>query len=396
MRRRDLVVLGYLDAPAMGLHSRTPALTERLLQRREFHRRFLIKFPCSWFRPPPVPWEPTAAQTWMGEWRMPLPEQKASWLNVVNGPFVAQAARRLEASLKAFDVERYVLWTPHPLMARYAQHLSPDAWVFDAIDDFAHHPQLKSLKAAIEHGYRIARDHADLILTTSEALPAHFEGTSALIKHLPNGVDWSFFLPRGGGPPPAMAAIPSPRVGYVGILQERFDTELVAYLAKRFPSLSFVLIGPIYCHASYFEPLRAFSNVHFLGAQPYSLLPTFLEHMDVCILPHRLNPFTQAMNPLKLYEYLAAGRPVVSTPIPPAPRFSPMVRVAETPQAFAQELLEALLRRDHPQERDNRLALARENAWEERAAEVAGLLSRLAAPSGMVPPPSAAHWELGS
>ncbi|MGE3163926.1 MAG: glycosyltransferase [Planctomycetota bacterium] len=160
---------------------------------------------------------------------------------------------------------------------------------------------------------RLAR-RADLVVYSAANLRDYVESLGARrIFHLPNGVDYSHFAGYSGMPPADLASIPAPIAVYAGSLDVWFDYELVRNLAAERPAIQFVLIGPPSAQARQLAEERA--NVHVLGAKPFGELPGYLRQASVGIIPfdvHRHRELVDSINPIKLYEYLACGLPVVS------------------------------------------------------------------------------------
>ncbi len=117
---------------------------------------------------------------------------------------------------------------------------------------------------------------------------------------------------------------------YVGSLhEERLDVPLVVELASRRPDLAVVLVGPDSLSAGATAALRAVDNIHLLGPRPYGQIPAYLQHADVVIIPHLVNPFTESLDPIKAYECVAAGRPTVATPVAGFRQLGPPVVITE-------------------------------------------------------------------
>ena len=140
-------------------------------------------------------------------------------------------------------------------------------------------------------------------------------------------------------PPADLAAIPRPRIGFIGLIRSWVDLELIAAVARRRSSWQFVMIGD---STEDLAPCRDLPNVHFLGNRPYGTLPAYCCGLDAAIIPFRLNDLTRAVNPIKLREYLSAGLPVVSTPLPEVQAVGPGVWLAEGPQDFETALERAM------------------------------------------------------
>lgn len=178
------------------------------------------------------------------------------------------------------------------------------------------------------------------------------------------GVDADLWI-KGGShceEPPDLVSIPRPRVGFVGnITGERIDFPLLREVALKNPAVSFVFIGP-------FEPgipqrwFPNMPNVYLLGAKPYTTLPMYVQGLDVCLIPYKLNAFNLGANPNKIYEYFALGKPVITTPLPSVMRFRPWLYVAENAQEFHEWLARILGTAEPEQLRQERVEIAREHS----------------------------------
>jgi glycosyltransferase involved in cell wall biosynthesis len=147
---------------------------------------------------------------------------------------------------------------------------------------------------------------------------------------VPNGVDFrAYVTPKPE--PEDLAVIRRPRIGYTGYIKKQLDWPLLVHLANRHPEWSFVFVGPYSPHPQIerlVTELTGRDNVHFLGAKPFDKLPGYAQHFDVCIMPCQLNAYTDNIYPLKLHEYLASGRPIVSAPIRSLRDFSSVITLA--------------------------------------------------------------------
>ncbi len=193
---------------------------------------------------------------------------------------------------------------------------------------------------------------AGLVVVTSEALRVRAKRDDVLL--LRNACDFEHFA----GTPRADNA--RPVIGYYGAIAEWFDTELVTALAAKRPEWHFLLIGSLY--GARMGKLAQLPNVELPGEQAYASLPEWLGRFDVAIIPFRRTPLTAATNPVKVYEMLAGGKPVVSVPIPEVAAMQPHVRVASTVEEFERAILEAM----HDRDDASRRAFAREHTWEAR------------------------------
>ena len=192
-------------------------------------------------------------------------------------------------------------------------------------------------------------------------------------KWCPNGVDYEHFARardrKAGLPPQAMApvlAAGKPIIGYCGALARWFDYDLVGAVAAQRQDLAFVLIGPDYDHTLVGSGLYRLPNVTWLGPRPYSDLPQFLRYFDAAMIPFRLNPITHATSPLKLFEYMASGKPAVITPMQESMRYR-AVLVGRNVAEFSARLDEALALAKDPAYLAAIDQVARENTWDARA-----------------------------
>lgn len=228
----------------------------------------------------------------------------------------------------------------------------------------------------------LQRDHerllreSELVLTTAKRLHQQVLRVRQDAVLCPNAVDYEHFQAaserHGGSPPSDMAGIVSlgkPIVGYYGALARWFDYALLAEVASHRSDLAFVLIGPDYDGSMRSEALFQLPNVRWLGVKPYSDLPAYLRWFDVAMIPFKLNEITHATSPLKLFEYMAGGKPVVITPMQESARYEGVL-LAGDPRQMSERLDEALeLGRDQGYVRKIQ-AVARRNTWSARAEQI--------------------------
>jgi glycosyltransferase involved in cell wall biosynthesis len=186
---------------------------------------------------------------------------------------------------------------------------------------------------------------------------AHLVPNAADIAHFAKAFSEETIVPE------EMRHIKSPIIAFVGVVGSYWvDLEIIRYAASVHPEWSFVLIGPIASGADY---LKAHKNIHLFGKRDYRDLPGYLKKVDVCILPFVMNDLIKHTNPIKLYEYLAAGKPVVSTPIPEVLTFSNVVRIAKNKEEFVKQIEQALGERAETS-RQARIDVAAKNSWDMR------------------------------
>jgi glycosyltransferase involved in cell wall biosynthesis len=274
---------------------------------------------------------------------------------------VSEVCRALESA----RIERPVIWagTPSPALVAALDRLPSRLLVYDCLDAVTAfrpgQPEVEAAEAALAH-------RADVVLATSRELEARMRRWSARTVLVPNAADYEHFSrPISAAEIPAeLRGLPRPVVGYVGEVAAWFDTGLVRRLALRHPDWSIVLVGPATAEARHALPD---ANIHLLGRRPYAELPRYLAGFDCCLIPFRASPLTAAVSPVKLYEYLAAGRPVVSTPIPSVLPFSREVLVGAD-RRFLEAVDEAVAGRDDVAAAEARRRRARSHTWEDRVA----------------------------
>lgn len=290
----------------------------------------------------------------------------------------------LERLIAAAEVTRGVFWYWTPMALSFTRGFDPVAVVFDCMDHlagFAYAPrELIDLENEL-----LAR--ADLVFTGGRSLFESRRGRHPDVHLFPSSVDVAHFAQaRLGLPEPAdQRDIPHPRLGYCGVIDERMDLELIDGLAALRPDWQFVLVGPTAKIDPAQLPRRA--NVHLPGQRAYADLPAYLGGWDVALLPFARNDATRFISPTKTPEYLAAGRPVVSTSIRDV--VSPygelgLVRIADTVESFAAAVEEALAGPAPGWQArvDAFLAdLSWDRTWESMAALIDGLLAGRLAPA---------------
>lgn len=243
-------------------------------------------------------------------------EKKAWWFTAFRYPKVINA---INESVNKIGMKNPTLLLQNPMAIGAVKGVNYKEFVFDAIDNWLYHPQMKD-KELIKANYETVDQNADLILTVSESLTNLFKHNRN-VHWVPNGVDVDYFKS-------AYKTDRSDRIciGYVGKIQERVNFSLVESCLKEFNQCDFVFIGPVLAQKKEIKMLQSkYANIHFTGDVHYNDLPSEMKMFDIAIIPHIIDEFTSSMNPLKLYEYLAAGKPVVTTSVAGTGNISPYV-----------------------------------------------------------------------
>ncbi|TCL91710.1 glycosyltransferase involved in cell wall biosynthesis [Rhizobium sp. PP-WC-2G-219] len=221
-------------------------------------------------------------------------------------------ARLLDDLLALQGGRQPILWFYTPLMFAFARHVDAAAVVYDCMDELANFkfapPQLKAMEQAL-----LAR--ADVVFTGGYSLYEAKRDRHDNVHAFPSSVDAHHFrnARNGQASPPDQVGIKGPRLGFYGVIDERLDLALIRDIAAARPDWSFIFLGPVVKISQNDLPRAA--NIHYLGQKTYAELPAYLSGWDVAIMPFALNDATRFISPTKTPEYLAAGRPVVSTPI---------------------------------------------------------------------------------
>jgi glycosyltransferase involved in cell wall biosynthesis len=224
---------------------------------------------------------------------------------------------------------------------------------------------------------------ADLTIVTAPRLLELKAPFARRIELVPNGVDVTAFQRSAAVSPPAPGdpspATP-PRIGYSGHVSARLDLDLLRAIALARPDWRLVFAGSQWdagCVEA-LQALRSLPNVQFVGLLPVEEVPSFIAGCSVCLIPYRVNDETRAISSLKLYEYLAAGRPVVSARVPAAEEHAGVVRMADaTVESWMNQIEAALAERDDPVQVAARQAVAARNTWEERVGRIEAALASL-------------------
>ena len=232
---------------------------------------------------------------------------------------------------------------------------------------------------------------ADQVFITSRGLLDKKGWVNTNTRFVPNGVDYEAFA-APATEPQDLAVVPHPRIGYAGFLKDQLDWTLLLQLSARHPDWHFVFLGPVSPHlgtVGTVDELRKRSNVYFLGAKPTRLVPNYVQHFDVCIMPYLQNDYTKYIYPLKLHEYLASGRPAVGTPIRSLEEFNEVVKLARSVDEWSAALADALSpAANTPQRRAARQAVAKGHDWKLQVRSIAMTLAQRVAPELLATLPS--------
>ncbi|HKG23565.1 MAG TPA: glycosyltransferase [Blastocatellia bacterium] len=231
--------------------------------------------------------------------------------------------------------------------------------VYDCMDEWENFPGIK--RSILDRELELV-DNCDLLVVTARRLYEKWEPYNRPMVLARNGVDYDFYSTYYR-PNTLLSDIKGPIIGYYGAIADWFDLELLARVAEARPDYTFVLLGGIFDVDV--SSLRKMPNVRLMGQQPYETMPQYLYHFDVCLIPFKINSITEATDPVKVYEYLSGGKPVVSVALPELEPYKEYLYIAEGADDFL-EKLDAAVAEDDRERALARKALARQHTWESR------------------------------
>ncbi|MFN8446332.1 MAG: glycosyltransferase [Caldilineaceae bacterium] len=233
------------------------------------------------------------------------------------------------------------LWLYTPMAAPFVKAIQPRLLIYDVMDELS---AFKGAPAELKATEREMLEQADLIFTGGASLYRARQPYHENIHLFPSGVEIDHFARADRerfGRPEDMAELSSPILGYFGVIDERMDLPLLQHLATTHPEWNLVMLGPVLKIAA--EDLPQAPNLHYLGMKSYEDLPSYLAHFDVALVPFAMNEATRYLSPTKTLEYLAAHKPVVSTPIHDIVElYGDYVRIGNTAQEFSDHIAVAL------------------------------------------------------
>ncbi len=288
-----------------------------------------------------------------------------------NAWIVARMLSRVFVSLR---FRPGLLWVSSPLGWPMVEQILARRVCYDCLDNFpAFYPDRRGALLARQEDRLLKQ--ADAVFATEKQLAKRCSSRNRNVHLVPNAVHPGF-LERTQAPCPSdLAELNRPVVGYVGALSHWIDFRLIRYLAEERPSWSFVLIGPGRKEGT----LAGLPNVHWLGPRAHEDLPAFLDRFDACLIPFRDNELTRTVNPVKLYEYLARGKPVVATNTPALEPFSHVCSLASSRREFLDALQTAVEESGEYREQRirERVLMASRNTWQDRPDQVCRILGDL-------------------
>lgn len=287
--------------------------------------------------------------------------------NIYGSPAPEAQRRQLLAGLAMLvqwtKAAEYLSIVHHPFWLPLARAVPRNALVYDCMD---HHEGFGHCAPEMISAERALMSEADALVVTSGWLYDIARERNVNTAIVRNACEFGHFSVR-----PARVFEDSQNrrvIGYYGAIAEWFDLDLLAQVAEAFPDCLILLVGADTCGAQ--QALKRYSNVKFVGEVPYKELPFYLYGFDICLLPFRVIDLTLATNPVKVYEYLCSGKPVVSVDLPELRQFGELVYTATDAADFVSKCRVALEQSEDAAQRESRIEFARQQTWEHRALEL--------------------------
>ncbi len=275
------------------------------------------------------------------------------------------------------DERELTVWSYNPMSPEVLQFFPEAFVVFDAVDNWIEHPSYRRYTERLEKAYQEIQERADVVFTVSESLIELF-GRSERAYFIPNAVDAKHFITATADRSLLPEGIDEkkPLVGYHGVIQSRVNMAILDYVSEQLPDVQFLITGPVWKESEDdVKRLTKRANVFHRGMISYQELPALIQCFDVAIIPHKVDTLTQSMNPLKIYEYLAAGKPIIATAIPGADQFEGLMKLAVSPDDFAKKIRKALAD-DSSESVAKRQEMARRHSWEQRMELMLGIIEQ--------------------
>lgn len=273
---------------------------------------------------------------------------------------------QIKLALRKISTGAIQIWSFTPDIAYVLGHFNEEKVVYYCVDDhasFSGYDKQQVLKDEEE----LCRK-SDLVITTSMVLQEakkDWNPNTILVTH---GVDFDHFnkaVTKTFPCPKELEGIPHPRLGFFGLIRDWVDVDLLWQVAQKRPEWHFVMIGDADSSID-LGKYKNTPNMHFLGRKPYEDLPAFCQHFDIGLIPFKVNELTHAVNPIKLREYLSAGLPVISTPMPEVKKYSVLVRIVDSADSLEKSVLRILDDENQDYKKKTRTNSMKKETWTEK------------------------------
>lgn len=296
------------------------------------------------------------------------------FINALNQRFMGFWVKKIAKKLK---MDNSLVWTYLPTSLNLAKKLNPKKLIYDCVDEHSEYEGFIDKKAMLSMERDLIKK-CDLVFVTALGLYESKKQFNDNMYLLPNAADINHFsktLLSETKIAVDIASLRHPILGFVGVIHSWIDLDLIAFLAKKRPNWNIVMVGPLGAGIGA-EELKALPNVYFVGSKSKEELPNYLKGFDVCLNPFRQNELTRMVSPLKFYEYLASGKPIVSTKMPGVEEFSDIIQIASNKEEFL-KAVEFSLDFEGETKKQQRLKISRENSWENRVEFMAEKIQKI-------------------
>jgi glycosyltransferase involved in cell wall biosynthesis len=305
---------------------------------------------------------------------MVLPFHKYRVVRIINKWLLD---RQLDRSISKLGFEKPVLWSYVPNAVQFLGKWREKVSVYHCVDELTANPLIPADTVRTMEANFLLK--VNIVFTTSPSLFDSKRKLNANTNYLPNVADFDHFSQASRNETAIhkeIASIPVPRLGFIGaISQYKLDLKLINSIAEKHSEWSLVLIGAKGEGEKEAEmgELEKYKNVFILGGRNYNILPQYLKGFDVCLLPNALNEYTKNMFPMKFFEYLSAGKPVVATNLAALSEFSEQCYLSRSHEEFEKNIIKALSE-DSPAKKSTRMETAKAFTWEKRLDEMSDII----------------------
>lgn len=290
-----------------------------------------------------------------------------------------------------FESQRRIVWVYHPFQIDSLDLVDENFVVYECYDEYASsdEPLMEDVKKTIRTKEIKLLKRANVVFTTSKLLHKNKRKYNPNTFYVPNAADFGHF--RKVQDPDLkesvrLKKVRKPIIGYLGSIHYFTDVELLTYATEKRPDWSFVLIGPVdqeFGKTATYKRFQNLPNVYLLGWIDYDELPGILKAFDVCVIPYKVDSeFNQNVNPNKLHEYTAMGKPIVSTNLPEVESYKDIIEIAQGRDEFI-DLIEKSIQEDSKDKIMQRLKIAEKNSWDKRVDEMLGYIEDTFKKKGM-------------
>ncbi len=309
-----------------------------------------------------------------------IPRADGSWVERLT---LALFVRMLRRILGQLGFRNPILWLFLPDMGVFVGRFGEKLVIYHVVDEYAAYSGMTARwRPVVEHMEEELARQADLVFVTSPMLMASKARFSERVTLVPNAVDYKTFaaVRDSGAPIPADVDSGSrPVIGYIGAINDKVDLPLLAQVARHYPDWVLLLVGPVLLtdpeSLTALTALRGLPNVRLVGRQDVTDVPRYIMACDVCLLPYRVNDWTRHIDSLKIYEYLACGKPVVASQVPTAQCCGDLIAIAPSADEFV-EMIGQARTADTLILRKKRQELAERNTWDERVELLSAAISQ--------------------